>query len=518
MSALTDAGGLRGAASPPCRGRHPSVRTVLTTGVAIGLVIGLATAAVVLLPAERAAAVLLVAALLVGTFRRLTSWTGLLLLLTSVIMLLPIQRYEIPVGLPFTLEPYRLLLLALLVLLAVAFLVDPRVRLRRLGFGGIVAGYLGAVVVSVACNVGPLREAGRATAAVGAVVNATFLFSVLLLVRVLLTSARVVDLLLMVLVGSGAVVGLSATIERITSTNIFLDYGNVLPLTLINPDFESARVGGARAFGSAAHPIALSAVMTMLAPIAVYLVVHARWPRTSFGRTTVWGGATILLLLGTVASVSRTGAVMLLVMALMAAITVPRVIPRLAVAAVPAAVAVAAIAPTALKGIVKSFLAPTELLQAQYVSAGTSGSGRFADLADAFVGLRAHPFFGTGAGSRIITGPDRNAQILDDQYLSTALESGLVGLVALGCLTVVPTVVMARLARSAAVAPVHRDLAAALSCAFGGYAVSLLFYDALAFYQALFVFLILLAVAGWLRTQMQTPTPPQPATIMRERS
>ena len=60
------------------------------------------------------------------------------------------------------------------------------------------------------------------------------------------------------------------------------------------------------------------------------------------------------------------------------------------------------------------------------------GSGRVASFGPAIDELSQHPFFGRGFGTRIVetSNPKRNSFILDDEWLSTTLEIGLVGLVA----------------------------------------------------------------------------------------
>ena len=53
--------------------------------------------------------------------------------LILVILFIPIRRYSLPGNLPFELEPYRLLVMLLLVGWGASLLVDPRIRFRRTG-------------------------------------------------------------------------------------------------------------------------------------------------------------------------------------------------------------------------------------------------------------------------------------------------------------------------------------------------------------------------------------------------
>src|SRR5207244_8751930 len=61
---------------------------------------------------------------------------------------------------------------------------------------------------------------------------------------------------------------------------------------------------------------------------------------------------------------------------------------------------------------------------------GTAGQGRLADLGPALSEFSPRPVFGEGYGTRMTGGPKTNAQILDDQWLKTLLETGFVGIFA----------------------------------------------------------------------------------------
>ena len=92
-------------------------------------------AAVVLLPPLIAGAALLVLALLVIFRRFVFAWSTAIVLLVAVIMFVPARRYAIPIPLPFQLEPYRLVLVIVLVALVVALLTKPDFRWRPVAFG-----------------------------------------------------------------------------------------------------------------------------------------------------------------------------------------------------------------------------------------------------------------------------------------------------------------------------------------------------------------------------------------------
>ena len=86
-----------------------------------------------------------------------------------MIFLIPIKRYKLPGNLPFDIEPYRLVVLALTVIWAAALLVDPRVRLRRTAFDVPMLVVLLSVLASVSANTGYIEGLGVTTDVVKAV-------------------------------------------------------------------------------------------------------------------------------------------------------------------------------------------------------------------------------------------------------------------------------------------------------------------------------------------------------------
>ncbi len=125
------------------------------------------------------------------------------------------------------------------------------------------------------------------------------------------------------------------------------------------------------------------------------------------------------------------------------------------------------------------------------------------------------PFFGEGYGTRI-TGfntPDRNAPILDDQWLNNVLDVGFVGLGAWVWLMVRAVRRLFRASR----APSHVDddwLFAALAASVTSFAVGMLTFDAFSFTQVTFIFWVLLGLsAALLRISGAWPASDAPTPI-----
>jgi O-Antigen ligase. len=453
------------------------------------------------------------------------SWPGAALALVVVICLVPARRYTLPISLPFAAEPYRIVVIVLLALVVVALLVDPAFRWRRLEFGGPVAFFVATQLLSIAVNVPGLVDAGLAPNAVVSLVSLLIIVAVFVVARQLFRSRAIVRLTIQATVLSGALVGALATVERVTRQNLFLDFFALLPLQRLSEE-ESLFVkeGTARAFGSAQHPIALAVFLCLLIPLGVYLAKHAGWPRTPVPREFFWIGCTMLIALGMVSAVSRTAFVSLAVMLLVALLLRPGLTPKVVLYGAIAACGALLVSARNIIGMVSELLDPQALIESQMTSPGWTGSGRLADLGPSLEQAASRPFAGTGLGSRVTTGPTANAFILDNQYLSTLLESGAIGVLGVFVLLLVPAVRLALFARkpSALVGGVapdeRRDLAAAVTVSIAGYVVALFFFDGFSFIQTLLTFFLLLAAGSWaLAGERQPRWTERRARLVRER-
>jgi hypothetical protein len=290
-----------------------------------------------------------------------------------------------------------------------------------------------------------------------------------------------------------------------------------LPLTLLREESESLRAGGARAYASSQHPIALAVLFCILIPVAIYLAKYAVWPRNEISRKLLYALGVGVMIAGLLVAVSRTGVVVLGVMFIMTLLLLPRVGLLLAMIAFPFGLLAAAVVPALFEKTVLSLLDFEALIASQFASPGFRGQGRLADLAPAFEEVAQNPFFGTGPGSRVVVGPTANAQILDNQWLGTLLESGVVGVIGLIVFLATPPIMLLAFAFHSvrqhqamqqlpeAETKRHAMLAFTIAVSTVGYITSMFFYDAFAFMQTFFVLGLLLAVGAWLLTEGSTP-------------
>jgi hypothetical protein len=123
--------------------------------------------------------------------------------------------------------------------------------------------------------------------------------------------------------------------------------------------------------------------------------------------------------------------------------------------------------------------------------------------------VNAHPLFGIGYGTRILNTVGANARTLDDQWLGTVIETGLVGAFAWVWLFVR---IVRRIGAEARADPSERGLLlTALVGAVTGFAISLITYDAFSFVQVTILFYLLVAFATILVPVTRTARAPSVA-------
>jgi hypothetical protein len=461
---------------------------VLATAIALSGVAILVLTVPLGLPVFEVSAMAAAIVLAAVSYRFLLRWPVLLGFAILVVLFIPIKRYLLPGNMPFDLEPYRLIMLLIIAAWVTSMLIDPRVRLRPSGFEApallVIAAALGSAVVNPG-RVGALQ----AEVIKGLMFLATFFLVFYLLVSVIRTRTQV-DLLLKALIVGGTVVGVFSIIESRTGFNVFDHMGDVVPF-LRDGDIRTGdvdtRAGNIRAFGSAQSPIALGAVLIMLVPIAVYL---AQRTRNSF-----WWVAAVLTALGGLATQTRTGVVMLIPLVLVFLWLRPKETRRFWPALIPVLCVTYFALPGTIGTIKGAFFPEGGLIAEQSRHAGAGGSGRVADLDPALEEWEAQPLLGQGYSTRQTGREAKNrAQILDNQWLKTLLETGALGAFAWAWLF------MRFIRRLGAEAKVDRSdrglLLVALTASVASYAVGMFFYDAFSFIQVTFILFVVLGLGA----------------------
>ena len=353
-----------------------TVRAVLSTV----LLAAVAVAAVYYLNPLYAGAILFGISFLYLTRKLVFNWTGAFIVLLGVIMFIPVRYYALPIPLGFALEPYRLVIVLMVVAAIVALMIDPTFVWRPAAFGWPLGIWVASSLLSIAANVQFISEGALGSGVAGAIVNDLLMLSVYFVARLVMRNEKLVEAFLTFLVWSAVVVAFFAVIERATQQNVFTMLDKFLPLERLGAEQEAYRAGGYRSFGSSQHPIALAVMFTMMIPIAIYLSKYARWPFNEINRRIIYYGTILALLLGVVTAVSRTAIVTLGVMFLLTVILRPKVGGYLLLGMVPVLGLGFVLIPKILTDMIGSFLDPDALIASQYTSAGMAGAGRLADL------------------------------------------------------------------------------------------------------------------------------------------
>lgn len=434
-------------------------------------------------------------------------WTWLLSGIVLVDLLMPEDgRYTIAGGVGFQLEPYRVVLAIVLIGWLIALLTDPRVRWRATTFEGPVGLILFAMAGSELFN--PGRVSGVVTYVAKAV--SLFLCFVILLYLVvsLVRSRQVVHRLIKAMVIAGCVEAVGAFVQRETYYNIFDHLHRFIPIFTFNGGAELTaliRDGGLRALGSAGHPIELSNVMTMLVPLAVYLAIAHRQKR--------WWLAVVILEVGALASGSKTGFLELVGVILIFVWLRPRQTLQCWPMLIPIALVMNIVVPGSLSGIVNGFFPAGGFIKAQ--SATYQGRGgqvqatRLSRVGPEIHGtfLKHNLLFGEGFGTNVngrssVNGgpaaavPAENiGPVLDDQWLGTLLEIGILGFVGWMWMFVH---VIRKLGRRAKVEKDDPEgwLPVALAASVCAFAIGMTSYDAFGFIQAVVILWMIFALAS----------------------
>jgi hypothetical protein len=415
-------------------------------------------------------------------------WRTIVAAVVLVILFVPIRRYTLPAALPFQLEPYRLLIALIAVSWLAALLVDPRVQFRRTLIDAPLLCVLIVSMTSIAVNNQRIADAGVTGIATKAL---TFLFSFAVLFYLATSVIRRwvdIDFIAKVLVGGASVVACLALVELFTGFNVFNHLDRVIPvLRQTGENTSLARGGRLRVYASSQHPIALGSMFALLIPVAIYLARVTRRRR--------WLVCVLLLAFGTLATVSRTGVLSLLVIALVYLVLRTRETIRLWPLVVPLLAAVHFAMPGLLGTFYYGFFPKGGLIAEQ--AEGPIGSSRVASFGPGLheVGLR--PLLGLGYGSRIPSGVEQAGEgnfITDDQWLATGMETGLVGVAAWVWLF---TRFLRKMFRAARRDTSDRGwLYTALAASGSAFAVGMATYDAFSFIQATFVLFILFALGS----------------------
>ena len=318
---------------------------------------------------------------------------------------------------------------------------------------------------------------------------------VILVAAECLRSLEDVRRVLRALTWGGAFCGVVAALQFWLRLDI-TPYLRMLPGFSLNQIAATNAVLGSRGAlnrvpGTATDPIELGVVAGMLLPLAIYLALHD----IERSRTRRWLPVACIALT-VAASVSRSAILAVCIALGVLVVSLPPARRLKALAVMPLAVAGAFLTARGLIGTLASFFL-----------AGASDPSiahrvNTYPLVEHLV--QGAPWFGSGGGTYIVQSA---TQILDNQYLSTAIELGLAGAVALTFFLLWPALA-ALVARSRTMDAELRDLCAALAGAELAATLCSVTFDSLSFPMFVNVQALVLGLIGaaWLLVERQAET------------
>lgn len=427
------------------------------------------------------APVLAIPILILAAYRWLFAWRNLLFLFIASILLVPSNIYKLPSIIPFDLEIYRLVAMLILILWVVALLIDLHLRLRKTPFDFQMLSLILVVFLSLLVNLSDFEPSEEFAVAVKAFLYFT---TFILLFYFIISTFRTTDDVesaLKFIVFLGAIVSVFGIIERLTGYNIFRHLHEWVPLLRADPYLIRSQLwrGGIRVAGSLAHPIAFSALLAMIAPLAWHYWQSAKKSLEKLG----FGLSFALIVVTIILTGSRTGFVGLVAVLILLLIGTPK--KRLLILGSTLVVffAVHMLFPGAL-GAIRATLVPS------YIERTEIGNpeGRIEDYPRIWQEFVKKPLFGRGYG----TFDPRKFFYVDNQYLKFVVEIGLLGSLVFASFLYR---VLSQFWRSARLAKKpHEDLFISLTASSLVFVVVCATFDTFGFPQVPYLFFIMVAL------------------------
>jgi hypothetical protein len=475
--------------------RQPQALVILGSITVLSLVIVTGQNAKFLAP------LVVLTVVLAALHRSLLRWHSLVGLILVVVMFVPIGRYHLPGSLPFNLELYRVVVALVVLIWLTSLLIDRRLTLTNTPFDRQILLIVGCILASELANPGRVQAYGSYV-----IKTLTFFLSFVLVYYVIATTIRRRDsilTLLKLLTAGGTIIGAFGIVELRTQFNVFDHLHTVVPFLIYDPAGYSniIRGGNLRIFGPAQHPIALGAALAMIVPISIYLA--------RIGRRR-WMIATVLLILGALATGSRTAVSMLIVELIVYLIRHRRETMHVLPALAPAIVVIHVFLPGSIGTFRQAFFPKGGLIAEQSAVVANQNNqlagGRIRQLKPMVAEASRHPLFGEGLGTRI-TGfdvPQRNAPILDNQWLNNLLDVGYLGFGLWVWLFVSSVRRLFRRSRTLDEADPDIWLYDGLGAAIFAFAIGMFTFDAFSFTQIFFIFWIVLGLSAALLAVPET--------------
>lgn len=343
-------------------------------------------------------------------------WAWMSKAIIAALLLVPSNMYKLPVSLPFDLEIYRVVIIIALALWGCALLVAPEVRFRSTPIDLAIAFLMLTVFVSLLVNMSSYEPGDEFSGALKALIFFSSFFMVYYFFTSTIKTKDETEKFMRYIVLLAACVAFFGIIERFTGYNIFRHLHEWIPI-LRAQNVQVMIRGGIRIAGSVVHPIAFSAILAMVAPLAF----HCWQTVDTRNKKLLYGCSTMLIIIALVLTGSRTGFLGLMGAALILFLGFPAQ-RRFIITALPViAFVVHMIAPGAL-GTIRTMLSPDFISQREI----GNNDGRLEDYPRIWAEFSEQPALGLGYYA---FRPEKYF-FVDNQYLKFLVEIGLIGVVA----------------------------------------------------------------------------------------
>jgi O-antigen ligase len=333
-----------------------------------------------------------------------------------MLFLIPFDSVDLPVALPLEAKLDRPFLLAIVALWVLSMtLMGGSKRLQMTAIHYALFGFTLIAILSLVHNAETTVRLGELEIGVR---KLALLLSYLALFVVVASSIRASEVrpLMNLMCGLAALTAIGVIWEYRTEYNFFFDgLGRVLPLSL-PPELHSLDTIGRRSvIGPTIHPLAPAMMMACALPYALISLYESRETR----RRIIWGLAATIMIAAALATQRKTSIVAPVVAVAVLVAYRPRILRTLAPGLVAFVILVHVFTPGALGGVT------TQLLPQNFFGVGSTVD-RQSDYAAIEPDVINQPLLGRGYE----TYDQKKYRILDNQYLTTIIGTGVAGVLA----------------------------------------------------------------------------------------
>lgn len=420
----------------------------------------------------------------------------LVMLYLAVLLLIPVNVYKIPSGLPIDMRPERIVAFGIFLLWVATLLVDRKTTLGKSPINIAMVIFFFVMLFSFVFNMQNLVADGQYSSAIKSLFTFSVYFLLFAFASSVVKTLPQIDAILKFGIGIIIVVSLLMGVEFITGFNIFRHLHEFF--SFLKPNIDSLgnsykRGGYFRAFGSADHPIAASVILLMFLPIAFHYFEFAR----STKEKVFYGWATALIGFASLTTISRSAIVALFAIFFVYASLKRDQFLKLG-AAVIIVFAVVFIAFPGLLGGLETRFTPSYWVQHEI----SDPDGRVMDYPMVWNYFLQKPYLGWGYG----WWDNHKVAYLDNQYLGTLVQLGAAGFAAMLWMfwRLVKTLQIA--AKGAT--KKEKDLLVAILAAFVAFIVTSATYDSLGFPQVSYLFFVFAGLGASLARHVMAETVP----------